>query len=74
MTKHISPNEFTIGQFRNRPTGFRFAPQKWFALAKQRRALRMLDQDQLRDIGISKQDALSEAQKPAWDVPGHWQK
>lgn len=26
----------------------------------------------LDDVGLTRQDALSAAQKPIWDVPAHW--
>ncbi|MFN3662902.1 DUF1127 domain-containing protein [Yoonia sp.] len=41
-------------------------------LARQRRDLRDLDPHLLDDIGITRQDALREAEKPLWDVPRHW--
>ncbi|MBR2655663.1 MAG: DUF1127 domain-containing protein [Loktanella sp.] len=43
-----------------------------FALARQRRALRNLAPEQLRDIGLTAQQAADEAAKPVWDVPRHW--
>ena len=39
---------------------------------RQRRALARLDDAALQDIGISRAEALTEASRPAWDVPGHW--
>ncbi|AVO39351.1 DUF1127 domain-containing protein [Pukyongiella litopenaei] len=42
------------------------------ALWHQRRALARLDDDALRDIGISRAEARREARRPAWDVPDHW--
>jgi len=44
----------------------------FFALARQRRALARLDAEQLNDLGLSRQDAMDEAQRPVWDVPNHW--
>lgn len=41
-------------------------------LHKQRRALRTLSAEQLRDMGISAQDAAIEAAKPIWDTPTQW--
>jgi uncharacterized protein YjiS (DUF1127 family) len=41
-------------------------------LARQRRSLRDLEPHLLDDIGITRQDALTEAEKPLWDVPRHW--
>ena len=43
-------------------------------LYKERRALAALGTDALADIGISRQDALSESTRAAWDAPDHWHK
>lgn len=40
--------------------------QKYHATAKQRHALSQLSDDQLKDIGITRVDALREAGKPFW--------
>lgn len=40
--------------------------QKYHATAKQRRALSQLSDAQLKDIGITRVDALQEAGKPFW--------
>lgn len=42
------------------------------ALARQRRALAQLDDHLLRDIGLDRHAAWSEAVRPVWDVPRHW--
>ncbi|MEL6682695.1 MAG: DUF1127 domain-containing protein [Pseudomonadota bacterium] len=42
------------------------------ALRQQRKALKDLDEHLLRDIGVTRQDAEIEAEKPIWDVPRHW--
>ena len=47
-------------------------PLQWAAIAKERRALKKLDHDQLLDIGVSKFDATMESDKHRWDVPQHW--
>jgi uncharacterized protein YjiS (DUF1127 family) len=39
---------------------------------RQRQVLRALDGDALNDIGLSRRDALSEAQRSVWDVPATW--
>lgn len=44
------------------------------AIARQRRQLLALDDHQLQDIGISRQDARAEAQQNMWNVPNHWRK
>ncbi|SFR34322.1 Uncharacterized conserved protein YjiS, DUF1127 family [Yoonia tamlensis] len=40
--------------------------------ARQRRHLRQLDAHLLCDIGISRDAALREANRPIWDAPKHW--
>lgn len=39
---------------------------RYHAVAGQRRALRLLTDAELKDIGISRVDALQEASKPFW--------
>jgi uncharacterized protein YjiS (DUF1127 family) len=43
-----------------------------FAVARQRRALKELDDSALSDIGISRQEADVEARRPIWDAPSTW--
>ena len=43
-----------------------------FAIARSRRGLRRLDDHLLRDIGLTRQEAETEASRAAWDVPSHW--
>jgi uncharacterized protein YjiS (DUF1127 family) len=57
--------------FRTRPG--RVAGQGWFGWIRavaarwhQRRVLEQLDERSLRDIGISRSQALAEARKPCW--------
>lgn len=42
---------------------------QWQELARDRRRLQDLDDRMLKDIGISRADALHEASRPFWDVP-----
>jgi uncharacterized protein YjiS (DUF1127 family) len=42
------------------------------ALARSRRALGRLDDHVLRDIGLTQDQAESEAKRPSWDSPLHW--
>ena len=42
------------------------------ALARSRRRLGRLDDHILRDIGLTRDQAESEAQRPIWDAPLHW--
>lgn len=43
-----------------------------WALARQRRRLAALEAHLLDDIGLTRQDALRESRRPAWDAPDHW--
>ena len=40
---------------------------RWHELARQRRALLRLDDTMLKDIGLTRTDALREADRPFWD-------
>ncbi len=40
---------------------------RWQELARQRRALRRLDDHMLKDIGLSRADAWREAERSFWD-------
>ena len=42
------------------------------AVRKERRQLALLDEYQLKDLGLDKPMALSEAKRRLWDVPHHW--
>jgi uncharacterized protein YjiS (DUF1127 family) len=39
---------------------------------RSRRALVALDDAALNDIGLSRADAVNEANRPFWDVPNTW--
>lgn len=54
------------------PRSGRPAILNMIAVWKQRRQLRALDDRALNDIGITRQDALTEASRPVWNVPMHW--
>lgn len=47
-----------------------FALLRWRELARQRRRLRSLDDRMLKDIGITRADAMREGTRPFWDVSG----
>lgn len=42
------------------------------AIRRQRRRLASLDAAMLRDIGLTRDDALREAGRAPWDGPAHW--
>lgn len=42
------------------------------AVARQRRALSALPDHLLGDIGLSNEDAQTEARRAPWDVPANW--
>ena len=42
------------------------------AVRKERKQLALLDEFQLKDLGLDKPMALSEAKRRLWDVPHHW--
>ena len=46
----------------------------YLALAAQRRALRKLDGTALKDLGLTREEALAEAARPIWDVPANWRR
>lgn len=43
--------------------------QRWIELSRQRRQLAMLDDYQLKDIGLSRADIMTEVERPFWDDP-----
>ncbi|MBL9074740.1 DUF1127 domain-containing protein [Tabrizicola sp.] len=42
------------------------------AIARSRHSLRHLDDRLLADIGLTRAEALSEAERAPWDAPAHW--
>ncbi len=42
------------------------------ALWRSRRRLAALDEAALRDLGLTRAEALEEAERPVWNVPAHW--
>lgn len=52
------------------------SPLAWLrtrlVLRRQRLQLAELDAKQLRDIGVTADQASAEAKRPIWDVPAHW--
>ena len=62
--------------FAHRPVSDGFFSRLSHALGvwRQRRHLADLDETALSDIGLSRSEALAEAQRPVWDVPQHWRR
>ncbi len=54
------------------------APRLWtlvrsaLAAQRQRQFLARLDDRTLADIGLTRDQAVSEAQRPMWDIPANW--
>lgn len=44
----------------------------YFGLYRQRRALELLDDAALRDLGLTRSEVEAEAARPLWDVPHSW--
>jgi uncharacterized protein YjiS (DUF1127 family) len=60
---------------RSRPASLvriRGAVHHLLGLARTRRALRRLDDHMLRDIGLTRHEAETEASRSLWDAPLHW--
>ncbi|MGB3279088.1 MAG: DUF1127 domain-containing protein [Pseudorhodobacter sp.] len=55
-----------------RPIGVFARLHQSLSLGRQRRALARLERHQLRDIGISPNQAHAESTRPIWDAPQHW--
>ncbi|WP_371054528.1 DUF1127 domain-containing protein [Rhodosalinus sp. K401] len=67
-------SETTLGRARPAPRIRLARLGDMFALARQRRALAKLDASRLRDIGLTRDEALAEACRPIWDVPTYWRR
>ena len=44
----------------------------WHLLARERIALSKLDDHLLEDLGLTREDAQKEANRPVWDAPDQW--
>jgi len=55
---------------RNAAVWLALALLRWQELAQQRRRLLALDDRMLKDIGITRAEAMREGTRPFWDAPG----
>lgn len=46
----------------------------YLSLSRQRQELRKLSPEMLSDLGITREEALKEAERPIWDAPLNWRK
>lgn len=65
MTARVAP---VAARHTSRLTGFRKLVRSWIEVSKQRRALAAMSDHQLKDIGLTRFDAETEAARPFWDV------
>lgn len=74
MTTRIQPLAIPTptGRRGSTPAKLWSALRAAMALGRQRIALDQLDEHLLDDIGVSRDDARHEAQRPVWDVPENW--
>jgi uncharacterized protein YjiS (DUF1127 family) len=69
----MSPFTLECAQTRlPRRTGFLMRFRHAIALRRQRRALLVLDDHLLSDIGLTRTEAEAAARLPFWDAPDHW--
>ena len=45
-----------------------------FDVRRTRLDLDRMSDDQLRDIGLTREDVAAEMGRPLWDVPAHWRR
>ena len=57
--------------YRRRPSLFLYIAQM-FALRRQRMHLAELSDEQLKDVGLTREAADAEARRKAWDAPQYW--
>jgi len=65
MTARVAP---VAARHTSQQTGFLKLVQDWMDISKQRRALAEMSDHQLKDIGVTRFDAETEAARPFWDV------
>jgi uncharacterized protein YjiS (DUF1127 family) len=76
MFASLHTAQLTYRQVQKSGTIDRLAREITFALTalRQRQHLARLDSAALADIGLTRDDALSEAARPLWDVPVAWRR
>ncbi|MEM1299861.1 MAG: DUF1127 domain-containing protein [Pseudomonadota bacterium] len=64
-------NTATKPAARTRQTGFWARVRTAFHVWGERQDLSQLDAHMLKDIGLTREDAVAEARRPIWDLPTH---
>lgn len=74
MFASLHTSDYAIGHMPLRGTPGRLLARLTTAIAlrRQRAALAALPDSMLADIGLTRDEALAEAQRPLWDVPARW--
>lgn len=74
MFASLHTSDYAIGHMPLRGTPARLLARVTtvLALRRQRAALAALPEAMLTDIGLTREEALNEAQRPLWDVPARW--
>jgi len=67
-------NAAVLGNCQPKPRSVLGTLGHMIAVARQRRQLRALDDHMLADIGVSRQEALTEGRQTVWNAPDHWRK
>ncbi len=74
MFASLHTSDYAIGHMPLRGTPRRLLARISTALAvrRQRAELARLPEALLADLGLTRAEALAEAQRPLWDVPARW--
>ncbi|MDX8348131.1 MULTISPECIES: DUF1127 domain-containing protein [unclassified Cognatiyoonia] len=74
MTVTVTHTRATCATTTKTPRGLLARVVGMIAVRRQRNALKSLDDHLLRDIGLTRDEARIEAEKPLWDAPQYWSK